>query len=110
MKRTEVGFALQVWRIAFFGRLEERKGIKLFVDALTKLQKSSAVVTSDAFEIYIVGPEAVIDMARLCRAVPSGCVLDGRLGCWWVVVLTGSVCGCRCLPRSGWPHRQQNGG
>lgn len=23
-----------VWRVAFFGRLEERKGIKLFVDAV----------------------------------------------------------------------------
>ena len=28
-----------VWRVAFFGRLEERKGIKLFVDAV---QVSSA--------------------------------------------------------------------
>ena len=27
----------RVWRIAFFSRLEERKGIKVFVDALHKL-------------------------------------------------------------------------
>jgi glycosyltransferase involved in cell wall biosynthesis len=26
-----------VWRVAFFGRLEERKGIKLFVDAVERL-------------------------------------------------------------------------
>ncbi len=26
-----------VWRVAFFGRLEERKGIKLFVDAVQVL-------------------------------------------------------------------------
>ena len=27
----------RVWRVAFFSRLEERKGIKVFVDALHKL-------------------------------------------------------------------------
>lgn len=27
-----------VWRVAFFGRLEERKGIKLFVDAVQVLR------------------------------------------------------------------------
>ena len=26
-----------VWRVAFFSRLEERKGIKLFVDAVSSL-------------------------------------------------------------------------
>lgn len=26
-----------VWRIAFFGRVEERKGIKIFVDAVSRL-------------------------------------------------------------------------
>jgi hypothetical protein len=28
-----------VWRVAFFGRLEERKGIKLFVDAVQVSRK-----------------------------------------------------------------------
>ena len=28
-----------VWRVAFFGRLEERKGIKLFVDAVQVLTR-----------------------------------------------------------------------
>ena len=29
-----------VWRLAFFSRLEERKGIKLFVDAINQLDVS----------------------------------------------------------------------
>ena len=29
-----------VWRLAFFSRLEERKGIKLFVDAISHLNVS----------------------------------------------------------------------
>ena len=55
---------LQVWRIAFFSRLEERKGIKLFVEALSKLQATTKISDNPEFEIYIVGPEAVIDMVR----------------------------------------------
>ena len=35
-----------VWRLAFFSRLEERKGIKLFVDAVGSLN-----VTSERFEV-----------------------------------------------------------
>lgn len=62
---------LQVWRIAFFGRLEERKGIKLFVEAVTKLQKSP-VASLDNFEIFIVGPEAVIDMVRYKQKLQAG--------------------------------------
>lgn len=41
------GFSLQlmgkekpVWRVAFFSRLEERKGIKLFVEAINQLDVS----------------------------------------------------------------------
>ena len=30
-----------VWRVAFFSRLEERKGIKLFVDAISALNVSA---------------------------------------------------------------------
>ena len=29
-----------IWRLAFFSRLEERKGIKLFVDAINQLDVS----------------------------------------------------------------------
>ena len=53
-----------MWRIAFFSRLEERKGIKLFVEALSKLQATTKISDNPEFEIYIVGPEAVIDMVR----------------------------------------------
>ena len=55
----------QVWRIAFFGRLEERKGIKLFVEAMNKLQEKYDILKMPDFEIYIVGPDAVIDMVCL---------------------------------------------
>ena len=54
-----------MWRIAFFSRLEERKGIKLFVEALSKLQATTKISDNPEFEIYIVGPEAVIDMVRI---------------------------------------------
>ncbi len=36
-----------MWRLAFFSRLEERKGIKLFVDAVSALN-----VTNDKFEVH----------------------------------------------------------
>ena len=35
-----------IWRLAFFSRLEERKGIKLFVDAVSALN-----VTDEKFEV-----------------------------------------------------------
>ena len=35
-----------IWRLAFFSRLEERKGIKLFVDAVSSLN-----VTDEKFEV-----------------------------------------------------------
>lgn len=65
---------MQVWRIAFFGRLEERKGIKLFVEAISKLQKTSKVMNADRFEIFIVGPEAVIDMVRSSPSQSTQCI------------------------------------
>lgn len=37
VERTDIDAEKQVWRIAFFSRLEERKGIKLFVDAVNLL-------------------------------------------------------------------------
>ena len=60
---------IQVWRIAFFGRLEERKGIKLFVQAVNLLQKQSAAVQADKFEVYIIGPDATIDMVKLIISI-----------------------------------------
>ena len=47
-----------MWRLAFFSRLEERKGIKLFVDAVSSLN-----VTNDKFEVRISN-------------VASGCTLQ----------------------------------
>ena len=35
--QMEAVLCRRVWRVAFFSRLEERKGIKVFVDALHKL-------------------------------------------------------------------------
>ena len=35
--QIEAVLCRRVWRVAFFSRLEERKGIKVFVDALHKL-------------------------------------------------------------------------
>lgn len=37
-----------IWRLAFFSRLEERKGIKLFVDAVSALN-----VTDEKFEVTL---------------------------------------------------------
>ena len=51
-----------MWRIAFFGRLEERKGIKLFVEAVDRLQEEYNIAQLSEFEVYIVGPDATIDM------------------------------------------------
>lgn len=36
----EAGEERPVWRLAFFSRLEQRKGIKLFVDAVSHLNHS----------------------------------------------------------------------
>ena len=40
-----------IWRLAFFSRLEERKGIKLFVDAVSALN-----VTDEKFEVHSLTP------------------------------------------------------
>ena len=52
----------QVWRIAFFGRLEECKGIKLFVEAVYRLQEQYNITQLSDFEVYIMGPDATINM------------------------------------------------
>jgi glycosyltransferase involved in cell wall biosynthesis len=48
-----------VWRLAFFSRLEERKGVKVFADAVERL--SSSVTRSPRFEVHFIGAENTID-------------------------------------------------
>lgn len=42
-----MGKELPIWRLAFFSRLEERKGIKLFVDAVSQIKAPDM----DKFEV-----------------------------------------------------------
>ncbi|KAK9907269.1 hypothetical protein WJX75_000339 [Coccomyxa subellipsoidea] len=62
-----------VWRLAFFSRLEERKGLKLFVTAVAALQE--AALQADArFEVFFIGSDARIDMqpsSQWLRAVTA---------------------------------------
>ncbi|KAK9805857.1 hypothetical protein WJX73_008965 [Symbiochloris irregularis] len=53
-----MGQEKEVWRVAFFSRLEERKGIKLFTEAVANLNVSGL----PRFEVFFVGSEAKIDM------------------------------------------------
>ena len=46
----------RVWRVAFFSRLEERKGIKLFVDALHKLDYASLALNQVVLPLSIFNP------------------------------------------------------
>ena len=48
-----------VWRVVFFGRLEARKGIKLFVDAVERLPKE--ILERPEFEAYFLGAKSRID-------------------------------------------------
>ncbi|CAL8462880.1 g2414 [Coccomyxa elongata] len=50
-----------VWRLAFFSRLEERKGLKLFVRAVDALQEA-ALEAEARFEVFFIGSDARIDM------------------------------------------------
>ena len=51
-----------VWRLCFVGRLEERKGVKLFLDMLHMVAASGEPALLRAtFEAWIIGQEAVID-------------------------------------------------
>jgi hypothetical protein len=38
---SHVGESKPVWRLAFFSRLEERKGLKLFVEAVGRLAEAT---------------------------------------------------------------------
>ena len=55
-----------VWRLAFFSRFEERKGLKVFVKAVQQLQAAvggeGRPVLDPRFEVHFVGAEARIDM------------------------------------------------
>ena len=62
----------QVWRLAFFGRLEERKGLKVFCEAVELLDYAKL----PSLEIMFVGSEALIDM------LPSTEYLEGRTFSW----------------------------
>ncbi len=61
-----------VWRLAFFGRLEERKGLKLFCDAIEMLDAT----TLPKLEIIFIGGEAQVDM------IPSVKYLKARTATW----------------------------
>ena len=54
--------AKPVWRLVFYGRLEERKGIKIFVEAVKQLPLD--VTSRQDFQVVFMGAEAVIDGAR----------------------------------------------
>ena len=69
----QAGAEKPVWRLAFFSRLEERKGLKLFVEAVGALDQAAL----DArFEVHFVGAESRIDM------MASGDWLKERTASW----------------------------
>ncbi|KAK9821580.1 hypothetical protein WJX81_008053 [Elliptochloris bilobata] len=68
-----VGSEKPVWRLAFFSRLEERKGLKLFVEAVATLDHASL---DSRFEVHFVGAESRIDM------LPSGDWIRERTASW----------------------------
>ena len=51
-----------VWRLAFFSRLEERKGLKVFVCAVRELLEAAAGKLDQRFEVIFTGADARIDM------------------------------------------------
>jgi hypothetical protein len=69
----QAGDEKPVWRLAFFSRLEERKGLKLFVEAVAALD---AAALDARFEVHFVGAESRIDM------LPSGAWLRERTAAW----------------------------
>ncbi|DBA72316.1 TPA: hypothetical protein ACH3X2_010559 [Trebouxia sp. C0005] len=66
----------QVWRLAFFGRLEERKGIKLFCEAIEMLD----VTKYPKLEVMFIGGASQVDM------MPSTKYLQQRTANWPVRV------------------------
>lgn len=71
-----------VWRLAFFGRLEERKGLKLFCEAIEMLPSESF----PRLDIMFIGGEAHVDMK------PSVKYLQDRTAMWpWPVNILGGM-------------------
>ena len=73
LRGMQAGAEKPVWRLAFFSRLEERKGLKLFVEAVTALDKAGL---DSRFEVHFVGAESRIDM------MASGDWLKERTAAW----------------------------
>ena len=65
-----------VWRLAFFSRLEERKGLKVFVSAVKELQEAAAGKLDPRFEVIFVGADSRIDMR------PSSDWLKAKTASW----------------------------
>lgn len=82
MRGMQAGAEKPVWRLAFFSRLEERKGLKLFVEAVGALDQAAL----DArFEVHFVGAESRIDM------MASGDWLKERTAAWTFPVRARAV-------------------
>jgi hypothetical protein len=64
-----------IWRLAFFSRLEERKGIKLFVDAVSALN-----VTDEKFEVHSLAPSRLPYMHEEKAAKTFCCLAMGTVG------------------------------
>ena len=77
-----------IWRLAFFSRLEERKGIKLFVDAVSALN-----VTDEKFEVGALRQQRPA-LATFVHAAASSTRLQSSRG----------LCSC-AVPV--WMQRQQ---
>ncbi len=62
---SHVGESKPVWRVAFFSRLEERKGLKLFVEAVGRMAEKAPLDQRYAF------PHCKITSNRLdnCRVL-----------------------------------------
>ena len=65
-----------VWRLAFFSRLEERKGLKVFVSAVKHLQEAAAGELHSRFEVLFVGADSRVDM------LPSSDWLRAKTASW----------------------------
>lgn len=86
---SEVRQLQAVWRLAFFGRLEERKGLKLFCSAIEMLDASQL----PKLEVIFIGGEAQVDM------LPSIQYIKARTATWPMPVMIYGG-----LPRSAALH------
>ena len=63
-----------VYRLGFFGRLETRKGLKVFVDMIESLP--DRLILKDAFDVTFIGASATVDDMQSEKWIAS------RLGSW----------------------------